>query len=734
VVSMHTRIAVGKCARLRDLTADEFHDSYHCDRFTASVLAGKFSYIVDHMVAKVIAAAFSPIIRNSTDMSATLQAPPVEDWQMAAVGKTVPLFNGSIAEGVRVALEEYGIESLKPNDLVIVNDYYRVGTHLNDAAFIRPIFSRDATQLLGTVTVRAHMLDMGGSYPGGFDSTKSTSFDDGLFLPPTLLFDGGEPVRGVFSLITGNTRFGEMIIPDIFTINSALGFGADLVVEAVEKYGTEAYFGAIRFACDAAAERMTASLARIPDGRYVASEILDSDTVDDSPEYRVHVAVIKQGDRVEFDLSDSSPATRSAVNCTWLDAKTAVGMALKILLDPRSPFTSGALRNVDIVLPPDSFINVAPPHPCQYYWEPLHTIMQAIFKALKEALGPDAVVSDGCSFIHNTTGVLADGRPWVTVTPDEEVAPWPATKGGDGDSNQTMIYLNQMEAGIEALEADSPVVMLGRDLLTDTAGAGQYRGGAAALIDTLWPLESRHNMTHFHLKYSPAGGGVLGGQPGILGAGWVWNSQTCDLDLSHGLPRSLAGEFYKNSTPLLGVVDPETNELSKSGSYVCRGTPYQVGPGSVARVLSNAAAGWGDPLERTPEAVLRDVRDEYVSLAAAEQQYGVVLIGDPASDPESLTIDDEATRALRGRRRTMAGGRTSPTSADPPWDGPTTSVDRTPVAGTCPECRAEGLHRYPVLAERGWWMVVKCSECLHSVSREPWHRLGWISRSDGLPA
>ena len=160
---------------------------------------------------------------------------------MPAVSQTIPLFFGSMPEAVRIALDEFGIDDLTPGDVIIVNDPYRVGTHVNDVCFIRPVF--DGGRMLGAVTIRAHMLDWGGKAIGGFEVTKKDLYEDGLVLPPTLLFRAGQPVRSTFNLVLDNTRFGAIVLPDIQTIGTSLELGEQLLLETVNKYGYPATSG-----------------------------------------------------------------------------------------------------------------------------------------------------------------------------------------------------------------------------------------------------------------------------------------------------------------------------------------------------------------------------------------------------------------------------------------------------------------------------------------------------------
>src|SRR5262245_6245028 len=122
---------------LRDLSDEEFEATYACDPFTASVLANRFRYIIEHVCSQLLTNAFSPIIREATDFAATLSGPPELGWMMPSVSQTLPIFFGAIPDAVPITIEEYGVEALRAGDVVIANDPYRTGTHVNDVCFIR---------------------------------------------------------------------------------------------------------------------------------------------------------------------------------------------------------------------------------------------------------------------------------------------------------------------------------------------------------------------------------------------------------------------------------------------------------------------------------------------------------------------------------------------------------------------------------------------------------------------
>jgi N-methylhydantoinase B len=139
----------------------------------------------------------------------------------------------------------------------------------------------------------------------------------------------------------------------------------------------------------------------------------------------------------------------------------------------------------------------------------------------------------------------------------------------------------------------------------------------------------------------------MGGRAGILGGAFFWKPGIAGADPVRDFPSAVRGEIYRASQPMNGFVNAETGELDPTGTYHPSGMEFHVERGSLLRVISNGAGGWGDPLRRDPGRVLIDVRDGYVSIAGAATDYGVVVQGDPARDPEGLAVDEAATARLR---------------------------------------------------------------------------------------
>jgi N-methylhydantoinase B len=637
--------------RLRELDELEFHGRYGTDRFTASVLASRFRYVIKHMGTQLMMNAFSPIIRDWYDFAATISGPPELGYPMPAVSDSVVVFSGTMSEAVRNTIEEYGPENLAAGDVVLCNDAVRIGTHPNDLLLIRPVFVD--RRLVGTINLQAHMFDIGGTVPGGFSPKKRSIYENGLVIPPMLMFRADQPIRSTFSLIFDNARFGEIMLPDLLSIAAALRLGERFLLEAIERYGVDAYFGALRYATDISAESLRDAVGAIPDGVYEGTDVIDCDGIDDSEQYLIRVRVTVVGSRIEVDLSGSSRQARTSINAGWLDARTAVAVALKFLVDPATPFSSGVYRDLDIVLPPGSIACALPPEGAiMMNFEIQEGIVNAIFRALADALGPHAIAGDlGSGMTHVASGVRADGTPWATIgSCGGENGPWGATRHGDAENALTIWLSNSFAPSVESVESDAPVVLMRKEYATDSAGPGTNRGGAATVKDSLWLTEGEHYPGVLHVR-TPSGTGVYGGGAGTAGGVWLWESGSpgfIDLD-----DASLA-----RAEAVAGVMDPVAHRLEPDGEYFYSGRRdvWRAAAGSVFRYQTAAGGGWGDPLRREPDRVLRDVRDEYVSQSAAREIYGVVVVGDPIDDPEGLTIDVAATESLRNELRRVIDG------------------------------------------------------------------------------
>ncbi len=635
---------------LRDLDEAAFFERYACDRYTAATLGNRFRYVMKHMATKLRACAFSPVIRDMDDFCTTLSGPPEIGWPMPAASLTNPIHWGPIADSVPTVLLDYGLELLKPGDVIVANDSYRTGKHLNDTSFIRPLFWEG--RLLGAVHITAHQLDLGSRAPGGFLITAQSLWEDGLVMPPMLLYDAGEPVRSTFSLIAANTRYPDEILADLQTLRSSLDLGEDLLMQSIERFGLDAYVGAIQYASDAAAENLRLAIMALPDGDYYGESMVDGDGLPDSPDYVIKLKIHKRGGRMEFDFSGTAEASRTAVGCSWLDVKTGILVALKLLLDRKSPPSSGGMRNVDVVLPGGCILNPYPPAPTMFYFVMVQAVITATLNALNPAMGEDAVAGDsGSNSLHHGRGRTKTGEAWSipAISSGTGGQSWGATRAGDADSFSLVSWTNFPQSGCEVKELDTDIMVMRSEAAPDTGGVGYNRGGAGHLIDVHWIHGGHHHCYTTQLKVGPHG--AFDGRSGPSGGAWLFDPETTGFPREGWLPTDLAGALYRKAIPMSGTLNPETNELSQTGEYLFMRDEVTCSWGTIARHITNGGGGWGEALAREPERVMRDVRDGYVTLAGARRDYGVVVEGDPDKDPEGLNVDLAATNVLRARMR-----------------------------------------------------------------------------------
>jgi N-methylhydantoinase B len=611
---------------LRSLDEAAFRERYSCDRLTASILVSRFRYVNAHMSTKLVSNAFSIVIREMADFCTTIQGPPELGWAMPAASLTNPVHWGPVTDAVGIVLEEVGLATLRPGDVVIANDSYRTGKHLNDVSFIRPLFHEGA--LVGAVHITAHQLDVGSRVPGGFDLLSQSLWEDGLVLTPMLLYSEGRPVHSTFNLIAANTRWPDVILADLQVICSSLDLGEQLLLESIDRYGIDAYLGAIRYACDVGSEEMHRALEEaLADGSYEGVHVMPDASGDDDSPNMVRVRVNKHGNRLEFDFSGTSAQTSSSVNCSWLDAKTGVTIALKMLFDRTSVASSGTLRNVDFVLPPGSMVNAKPPAATMYYCTLVDAVMKATIDALNPALGIDAIAFDtpigGGG--HRATGRTSDGAKWEVTTAEGNIANFPkgATRSGDADSYGLLAWMNMPALSTEVVELANPLLILEAEAVPDSSGAGYNRGGAGMSTT----IQYVHGGTHYDSAARPdcRAPGAFGGSSGA--------------PPSNHILQPTAGDPKLGSLPTPAAA---WRDLPADGVMEC-------GPGATFRRVMAAGGGWGNPLDREPQRVKQDVRDGYLTIHGAATHYGVVVIGDPQRDPEHLTVHEEATAELRRR-------------------------------------------------------------------------------------
>jgi N-methylhydantoinase B len=554
-----------------------------------------------HMMART---AQSFLMSQLRDLSVGL-------WK--ADGSTIAMPEGLLDQflGTRFAIEHirshFG-DDLNPGDVILTNDPYHGGhaPHLPDWGFIRPIFSEG--ELAFFTLCRGHVMDTGGSFPGGYFPNGYDIHAEGLCIPPTKVIEGGEERRDVLELIFNNVRFREEMEVDCEAMIATTAFAERRAHEVIGRYGLDTVLGCVDEMISRTERAVRAEIASIPDGTYEGASATDDDgTVLDEPVW-VRVAATIRGDELELDFSASDDQRPGFVNRGWAATYgTAVGSAI-LLMDPALAdyHNEGSLRPITVVAPVGSVLNCE--YPATVGGGPVavgEQITESVTEALSKARPERALAPWGKHRGDYTSGTdTRNGRPYVRTSFDYDGSAG-AVAGYDGATGPASFGClgSVMRGNVEEAEVRFPWKVTQLEVVPDFMGAGRWRGGGG--VD--WRAVN------------------LGG-PARMATG------------------SSDGDEMVPSGVLGGDDCPPSRTFVRRGKELMRVKPHRMQPletGDEVVKLSSGGAGVGDPREREPERVREDVIDEMITVEAAERIYGVAL------DPDTLEIDGGRTEKLR---------------------------------------------------------------------------------------
>jgi N-methylhydantoinase B len=568
---------------------------------TLGVIWGALQSIAVEIGTTVHRTAYSEQAREGQDFSVA-----VFDAQgrMVAQGPYSPGHMGAMSFAVKNALAAHPVETLRPGDAILLNDPLLGSGHLPDFFITQPAFHDG--ELIGFAVNILHHTDVGGARPGSqavegiFDY-----FQEGLRIPPTKVWQEYREQAGIVGIIGANTRTPDKVLGDLRAQRSALRVGELRLTELCERYGRATLAAAMDEIVARTEANMRAAIRAVPDGVYAFEDFLDDCGPGTEP-LRVAVTVTVAGDGMTIDYAGSSPQTASGMNSYINYTRSYSYAAVKCLTDPFGPMNEGALRPITVVAPEGSFLNPRPPAGGGPRAVICYRTFEAVIGALAPAL-PDRVAAAASHFANPTFGGWDRSRQRRFVAYELVLSGTGARAGKDGCEAMSYAF-NASNIPVEAQEANQPVVIERFELIRDSAGAGRFRGGCGIRRDMRF-LADEGKLTNLSERHRFAPYGLFGGRPGAL-ARTVINPG--------------AGE------------EPVHGKQSREFRY-----------GDVISFQQSGAGGYGDPFARDPARVLEDVLDDYVSVAAAQAQYGVVITGTGAH----LAVDAAATAALRAQSR-----------------------------------------------------------------------------------
>ncbi|MGA3353407.1 MAG: hydantoinase B/oxoprolinase family protein [Acidimicrobiales bacterium] len=566
------------------------------DPVTTEVIRNFMSSCAEDMNAALFRSAYTPVIYEGRDCAVALLD---SDGEPLGMSTGVPIFLGNLEVCVKLTIERFGRDWFGPGDIIAMNDPYLQGTHLHDVTVFGPIF-HDA-QLVGFAATRAHWQDVGGRDPGTTMGSIEV-FQEGFRMGPTRVVKGYEPLPDWMDFLRRASRFGYELMGDFSAQVAAIRTGEQRFSAMLSRVGFDVFEAAKANIFRQAEALDRVAISDLPDGTYHAEGYLDDDGQGTGP-IPVVVTVIIDGDRMVVDLAGSSPAVRGAINCGYSQTVSAVRLSYKALINTDLPVTGGTFATLEVRVPEDCIFNAKEPAACEWYFTGLGLLCDLIVTALEPAIG-DLVVAPhyGDSMVINVNGVdPARRRPlWVVIEPT--AGGWGAHPDGDGES--VLINLTNgsfKNIPVEVYETKFPVRIERFSIRKDSGGAGQYRGGCGVV--RAYRLLSEASVSVWFERSTTPAWGLAGGGPA--------------------------------KGPVVFADGPAGSWSGLKANCL----PFPAG--TVVTVETGGGGGYGSALKRPSAEVARDVRERYVSVEAAKDQYGVVL------DSVTLQIDEQATSRQR---------------------------------------------------------------------------------------
>jgi N-methylhydantoinase B len=582
-------------------------DSPTVDPVTAEVVRGGMETVCFEMAEYVSRTATTPILNQSNERNATILD---AQGRLAALSVGIPQFMLTSTLPVRFALEFLGVEEFRDGDVFVANDPYHGGGHLPDYNVFAPVFHDGKMVLIASI--QCHHGDTGGGVPGGYNITATDIWGEGVRWPVVKVIDQGKERRDVLYALQANNRI-PSYIGDLRAQIGAAQLGAHRLQGILERYGTRGVEESVDYMIDYAARRFREEVAQWPDGEYEADAYVDHDPLG-NPDIHLHVKVTVAGDDLTIDFTGTDTRAELQSWSTYGNTRGYTVGQIAAMMDPEIPKNEGFFEQIKLIVPKGCLLNPEPGKPVSAgTHHPGADVGEVIAVAMQHVL-PERAVPQTYKTGIPTIIVGTDPRTGATFTDHsaEVYAGWcNASKGMDAWGALNASFGNLWKATAEINESLYPHVQWSRDYRTDSGGPGEWRGICGSHYEKEVRVDAKVYTYVVGMKYP---------MPGICGGK---NGAPNEMIIRHGSDDPFRVQHTADWIPIA------------AGERIM----YDYGGGG----------GWGNPLDRDPQAVLDDVLDEYVSFEGARRDYGVVLTG--SLEDLTLAIDHDATHQLRERMR-----------------------------------------------------------------------------------
>ena len=546
------------------------------DPITLEIIQNSLQATADEMFAAMRKTAMSSIIYEVLDMGTGIMD---AKGMLASSGAGIPAFIGVLDKAVRVIIEKFDKSGdIRPGDVFATNDpYYGGVTHLNDIVVAMPVFA-DGRIIAWTANI-AHNSDVGGMAPGSLSGEATEIFQEGLRLPAVKIISQGEPIRPVMDIIKVNSRMPDVLEGDVWAAIASVRVGDKRLVELAEKYGTETFERAMSSFMDFGEEVSRKALADLPQGTFELSEEQDDRRI-------FNVKITIGADEFSVDLRDNPDQSDNPVNTSRDGVMVCAQMIFKSLTDPYSPANGGSFRPIKLLTREGSVFHAKEPAPIGFYYEIELRVYDLMWRCLAPHM-PERLAAGHFASVCGTFigGIHPDtGRQYTIIEP--QLGGWGASRDGDGNSAVFCGFHGETyNCPAEINEARNGLYVDRLELNMEPGGEGRFTGGRGIVMDYRVRADN-----------------------GFLTAGYT-RSKFPAWPIDGG----------REGSPNYVEFRPKDGEPERFAFVSGLATKKD----DVIRVVTGNGAGLGDPKERDPEAVRRDVKNGLIAPERAEEIYGV---------------------------------------------------------------------------------------------------------------
>jgi len=568
------------------------------DPIQFEVVRSALTQVAEEMAAALRRSAYSTNVKTRQDFSCAFFD---RNGRPISQAFTQPVHLGSFVELIPTSIKTYGVENLDPGDMLVVNNPFGGGSHLNDVTVFGPVHHNG--ELVGYVASLAHHVDVGGGAPASIGPFQEI-FQEGIIIPPVKLVKKGEMNEDVFKLILAQIRSKRVTTGDFRAQVAANTVGARRLVDLVEKYGVADFDHYVAAVVDYTDRRTRAEIANIPDGVYGTTGFLDYDGFSDKV-VNLKVEITVKGETVFFDFDGCDPQRRAPVNSTKAMTFSACAYALRALMAPDMPVNEGFYRHIKMNAKPGTVVHAVHPAPVVGGWETQVRINDMLFKAFAPGMPTKIAASTKAMMAQAGFGIIDSENGEYHCNYEALAGGYGARATSDGPDAVQQHGQNTENAPVEEVESHFPMRVSRLSLIEDSEGPGKFRGGLGMRRD-------------YHFPNDPATFTVLSDR---------------DLVGPQGIFGGMAGrKAYYILNP--GSPTEEQSELTSK-------CVVELKPGDTVSFQTPGGGGYGPPEEREPAAVLKDVVGGKISRQRARDLYGVVI------DEETNVVDESATTKAR---------------------------------------------------------------------------------------